>query len=406
LTKGEFIQKLEQRLPRWNEEEKAAIRERYANDPSHIDLELRNLTEKMDRATQNFSKLKEKYKNRLEELAEVTPGNNGMQSLTSSITDESWDIFRPQGTTMFPVLRHNPALAEGAKSDIPQWVIVSWDAEGAINSNPAGLHLHRSIMENFNFDYLYKSVFEPEKIKEIPYTPLKDPKAKETIVLQEKSQKATETASEPGVVYVEDFSQFPVGQKASSWKSTFNGLGNPPLIQEPRKKDEHWLELMGHNRVFPTDLKKPLPENFELSFDLAVPKDIPWGAKALELYLGTKGDYLENAPSVKMRIRAGFWGRPGELTIAGNFGTDYFSDVKSSYEAIGFSNDKEFNSVTVKIRKNGESLTGTLDGIPIFSLEKAIPLGILFNYLDFNHISSDGENQKYFLTNLKMVKLD
>jgi hypothetical protein len=307
---------------------------------------------------------------------------------------------------MFPVLRHNPALAEGAKSDIPQWVIVSWDAEGAINSNPAGLHLHRSIMENFNFDYLYKSVFEPEKIKEIPYTPLKDPKAKETIVLQEKSQKATETASEPGVVYVEDFSQFPVGQKASSWKSTFNGLGNLPLVQEPRKKDEHWLELMGHNRVFPTDLKKPLPENFELSFDLAVPKDIPWGAKALELYLGTKGDYLENAPSVKMRIRAGFWGRPGELTIAGNFGTDYFSDVKSSYEAIGFSNDKEFNSVTVKIRKNGESLTGTLDGIPIFSLEKAIPLGILFNYLDFNHISSDGENQKYFLTNLKMVKLD
>jgi len=37
------------------------------------------------------------------------------------------------------------------------------------------IHLHKSILDNFNFDYLYNFFFDPEKVKGQVYKPLHDP---------------------------------------------------------------------------------------------------------------------------------------------------------------------------------------------------------------------------------------
>ncbi len=61
-----------------------------------------------------------------------------------------------------------------ATSDAPQWILVLWD--GNIATDPIAKQLHDAILNNFNFEYLYDFVFNPEKVKGQP--PLRAPAAK------------------------------------------------------------------------------------------------------------------------------------------------------------------------------------------------------------------------------------
>ena len=404
VTKREFLEKLEERIRQFDGEEKARIQESHGSDAARMAMENKNLQENLVRANQNFLLLRDKYENELDKPAEVSPGNLDLGDLLYS--SNNWDIFKKTGSPQFPVFKNNPDLASKASTDQPQWMVVLWEAEGAINANPAGLHLHQSIMDHFNFDYLYSSVFNPEKIKGMAYAPIQNSQSKEPSPLLEKSEEIKKIEANPDVWFFEDFSIFALGQKPSTWKGSFNLEGKPPLVSEPRKEDEHWLEIKGHTKVIPSDLKLPLPQNFEISFDLAVPKDIAWGTKAFEFFLGTKGDNLESSPFFKMRIRAGYWGRPGELTVQGNFGSDYLSTTLPAIEATGFSNDLGFNPVSIKIQKKGESILGFLNGLPAFVIPKAMPEVTLFNHLDFGQLSSDQENQKYFIRNLMISQIE
>jgi hypothetical protein len=136
---------------------------------------------------------------------------------------------------------------------------------------------------------------------------------------------------------------------------------------------------------------------------MAVPKDIPWGTKALEFYLGTKNKYDENAPSINFRFRAGFYGRAGEGSLTGKFGNGYFNSYKN-FDAIGFSNDKELNLVKITLKKDGELLELLIDNNKVADLPKAFPAGTEFSWLQFKHLNSDADNQKYFISNFKIVR--
>ena len=41
--------------------------------------------------------------------------------------------------------------------------------------NHAAKYLHESIINNFNFGYVYNFFFDPEKVKGQPYKPLRSP---------------------------------------------------------------------------------------------------------------------------------------------------------------------------------------------------------------------------------------
>ena len=147
-----------------------------------------------------------------------------------------------------------------------------------------------------------------------------------------------------------------------------------------------------------------MPQDFELSFDIAVPKDIPWGAKSFTLYLGTAKNYVENGPCINLRIRAGFSGRPSETSLEFKFGSGYPVNVKPYYDATGFSNDKEINKVSITLKKKGEALEYFIDNNKIAGIPKAVPPGTLFNWLQLSHMRSDGDNQKYYISNFKIIK--
>ncbi len=406
VTIGEFIKKTEERVPQWYAEEQHKNKTQRGFDAARIAQENRWLKEKYERAVVNVAKLKEKYKNRMNEIAEVRPGNNGLQDLTSSIAvdNTSWDYFDNRGLQSFPVYKHDAATAALCKTDQPQWIVVSWSAEGVLNGNPAGVHLHESILNNFNFDYLYNYFFAPEKVKGIPYKPLRMPGVEVPVTAQPKSSTAKENENNASVFFFDDFSTTTAGNTITGWNSSYDNKAAKATIEKVAGQKENWAVIKGHTLV-PLNLKKPLPQDFELSFDLAVPKDIAWGTKAFEFFLGTTGNYNESTPFLKIRIKAGFSGRPGETSIESKFGNGYFENKKPYYEATGFSNDKDFNRVTIVLKKRGEAIEYLINNVKIAEITKAIPLSTVFNFIQLSQLNSDNDNQKYYISNFKITRL-
>ena len=84
---------------------------------------------------------------------------------------DSRDINGKQTTeARFPVLKVNKASRELCKTDQPQWIVIMWTMgmpEQAFNK-----HLHKSILNNFNFEYVYNFFFDEAKIKGQIYKPL------------------------------------------------------------------------------------------------------------------------------------------------------------------------------------------------------------------------------------------
>jgi hypothetical protein len=400
VTVGEMLKYMEDAFPVKYAEEKKTAYEQNSYDANHLANAMKSLDTKYDKAKAMLNRLKEKYKNRLTEFAygsdySVISLANGADIFTNGRDTDKFDKSKP-------VYRVDPAMEAYCKTDKPQWITIKWF--GGELEDPYFKHMFESVVNNFDFDYVYNFFFDPVKVKGKAYRPRRSPVFEPEVKLAEKSADALKKARDPGVFYFEDFSTTMAGQKANGWKSEMNAEAKTAKVVDVENRKEKWLEIKGQYFVFPQNITKPLPADFELSFDLAVPKDIPWGAKALEFYLGTKNNYDENAPSFLMRIRAGFSGRPGEGSITGKFGNGYFNEYKS-FEATGFSNDKDFNTVKVTFRKRGESLVFLLDKNTIVDLPKAFTANSVFNWFQFKHLNSSGDNQKYFITNVKIVKL-
>ncbi|QNA46386.1 hypothetical protein [Lacibacter sediminis] len=389
VTNGEYLAELEKAIER---DAKEDIR-RGDNAASVNALLIKRKAE--------LAKLKERNKSRLSEPAKQSkvPGLH----LENTSSAESFENANHSGNDF--IYKLDPAKLALTKSDQPQWILIAWEAEGVANGNEAGAHLHQSMLDNINYDYIYNYFFYPEKIKGIAYKPLKSPTEEIKNSTTEASTISKKNAADASVIFFDDFSQNAAGQKPIGWKSELNLDANYASVTTLPGKDGKWLEIKGQNKVIPLNLKKPLPQDFELSFDLAVPRDIPWGAKAFVLYLGTAKNYVENGPCINLRIRAGFSGRPGETSLECKFGSTYPVNTKPYYDATGFSNDKEINKVTITLKKKGESLEYFIDKNKIADISKAVPPGTLFNWLQLSHLRSDGDNQKYYFGNLKITKL-
>ena len=75
------------------------------------------------------------------------------------------------------------------------------------------------------------------------------------------------------------------------------------------------------------------------------------------------------------------------------------------YVANGFSNNKKNNRITVTINKMEEMIQVFIDDTKITKYEKAMPAAHLFNALSFDCSGNSAENDKYFIGNIKIIKL-
>ncbi|MFN8253378.1 MAG: hypothetical protein U0V75_16030 [Ferruginibacter sp.] len=403
VTIGDLLNKADKLILESHQEKLNDIKEKNKGNQKSIDYFSGYENESYQKALATIARHKEKYKSRFSEFAfipykfDYIDFVNGQDIFTRAKMDEKTITGE-----LFPVYKYAPGVVEQSKQDKPLWIRVTW--YWTLNDERMR-HMHESIINNFNFSYLYNFFYAPEKVKGQVYKPLHPPYNKETVVAVEKSSAAKKAAQDNSIHFFEDFSGNNTGTKPAGWYSETNQQGSYSKVVTFTNDREKWLEVKGHSGLVPNNLKKPLPQNFELSFDIAVPKGFTWGAKAFELYLGTEGRYRENGQRVLLRLKPGFDGRAGETSLQGDFGAGYFAGIKSYYDAPGFSNNADINPVHVTLKKQGEALDYFIDGKLIVNVLKAMPAATLFNWLQITHIRSDAGSEKYYISNVKITRL-
>lgn len=400
VTIGEALQAAEDALPVKLAEEKKIIAEKYPSSPRDRDFFTNQLIEKFDKAKATLRQTREKYNNRLNENAytkyggySITDLGNGSDMFTGRKVNEGGEFDRS-----FPILKVDPGMQALCKTDRPQWVVVSW--YGDEMNNPVFKHMHESIIHNFDFDYLYQFLFEPEKVRGKPYKTLRSPVFEEKVMAVEKSDAARKMETDPSVTYFEDFSNTPPGKPPVNWTAGNNSDAQKVSVEKLSGENENWAVIKGHT-MKPNNFKKTFPQDFTVSFDVAVPKGFTWGAKALEFWIADEKADGKKGASIQLRLRPGFDGRDGsaQLNTESPAGKS-FNDA----EAYQFSNDKPVNRVSVTIKRSGDQLQLLLNNKKLIDKPNLVPAGTGFNQFWFYHIGSNGDTEKYYITNIKITR--
>lgn len=400
ITRGEYLKALENAIPVFYEKEKKRIYEANQGIQKMVDFAMKELDGKIEHFQAGLKANREKYKNRLNEMA-LTDNQPSLMHL-----DGGRDAFGgsylsdPESPhALYPVYTIDPATTELCKKDRPQWILVSWDYY------PDGIgekHLHESIISNFNFAYVYNFFFDSEKVKGQPYKPLHPPLNKEPVALIESSGASKKYAADKNIYFFEDFSTTAPDKKPAGWQTHY-GIGGG-VVKKLEDLDGNWVVMLG-NELKATQLKNPLPQNFTMSYEIVVPQNFTWGAKALTLQLAKEASPGNVESFLKVSMRPGFEGRDGEATIETKFPSPPgYSDGTKWMKAPGFSNNKKNNRITVTVKKSEEKLLVFVDQTKIAEYEKAIPAAHSFNLLSFECGNNSGDNDKYYITNIKITK--
>ncbi len=395
LTKREYLQLLEAAIARIYQEEKKKIYTENKDNQKSIDYFMKYLDEKNDKRMARLNNNKEKYKDRLLETAETFAAQPDTKLENFS------DVFEGNGVAgiKYPVYKLDPAMVEMCKKDKPQWLLMGWNWNP---HNPKEKHLHESIINNFNFEYVYNFFFYPEKVKGQTYKPLRSPVLKEVVTVEEKSEEGMKAALDKSVYYFEDFSTTGVGEKPIGWYEKETNRGVKSVIAKVEGTSNKWAVLAG-NQLIPNNLKKPLPQNFTLSYDVIVPENFTWGAKGLVLRLSKEKTEGVTEGLIRLKLRPGSGGSDGEAELETKFPSGYANGIKW-YVATGFSNNKKLNRISVSIIKSGEVLQLFIEKKMIVENIKCIPVGMLFNTFSFEMASNDNANDKYYVSNIKITK--
>jgi hypothetical protein len=395
ITKGEYLQLLETAIPRVYQEEKRRIYEQNKDNQKSIDYFMGYLDEKNNKRMICLKNNKDKYKNRLLETAET------FSAQPDIMLENYQDVFEGNGGMAFtyPIYTIDPAMYELCKGDRPQWILASW--YWAPN-NPKEKRMHESIINNFAFDYVYNFFFAPEKVKGQPYKPRRSPSGGEAVVATEASEVNKRNATDSHIHFFEDFSTTPIGKKPVGWQTKSGSDGSTSVVMKLDGVEGNWAVLKGHY-ARPAFLKTPMPHNFTLSYDVIVPEKFTWGAKGLVLMLAHETSGGVAGAFISVKLRPGSGGADGEATVETTFPSGYASGTKW-YVATGFSNNKAINRIHVTITKRDEALQLFIDKKKIADYNKGVPADVQFNGLSFDMSRSDGENEKYFISNITITK--
>ncbi len=390
ITIGDFFTQAEKQLPVW---QKVA--------PLSAD--------NFALAQKNLARLKEKYKDKWNDIAELKLSKTAITLYDFVNAKEGYDdmfdnkdIYGKKGAyTTFPILKvKKPALAL-CKTDQPQWFVIWWTM--SMPYERYNNYLHESILNNFNFDYVYNFFFDPEKVKGQLYKPLRSPSYKEAVVVTEASEASKKNNADKNVFFFEDFSTTGVGKKPIGWKSNLGAGGSSSVVTNLGGLGGNWAVVADYT-LTPGQIKKPFPQNFTLSFELVVAQNFTWGAKRLHFKLAKETSPGNEESFLDLGLRPGYDGRDGDVSLETKFPSPPgYSNGSNSFVAPGFSNNKKNNRITVTIKKMGETLQVFIDNNKIAEYEKAIPTAHLFNALSFYSYNS-GEKDKYYISNIKIAK--
>jgi hypothetical protein len=403
ITKGEYLMLLETGIQQFYDVEKRKIYAQNKDNQKSIDYFIKYLDDRTARFINGLKANREKYSNRLAEIALT-----GKQPSLYDLENER-DLFSngylqdPESTLgRVPVYKIDPEMAALCKKDTPQWILVSW---WWTPNNPAEKYMHESITNNFNFEYVYNFFFNPEKVKGQIYKPLRSPAFKETVTVMAESAALRKNTADKNIHFFEDFSTTVIGKKPNGWQGKLALDGTSSIITKLDGLAGNWAVMKGNYSLTPNQLKKPIPQNFTLTYELVAAQNFTWGAKGLCFQLSKETSPGNTEYYLQLRLCPGFNGSDGAAILETQFPAPpgYLNGSKSLI-ATGFSNNKQNNHITVTIKKKEETLQVFIDKTKIGEYEKAIPAALLFNAMSFYVNGSSGENDKLYFSNIKIVK--
>jgi hypothetical protein len=398
ITKGEYLRITEEGILREYQKEKKSIHEKEKGDQRSIDYFMKYLNEKHAKRLVTLAKNKERYKDRLSEPALI------FTSQPDIMLENYDDVFEGNGgrALSLPVYKIDPAMAELCKTNKPQWIKITWHGDVF---EEAGKHQHESIINNFNFDYVYNFFFDPEKVKSKPYQPLRSPAYVEATVVTEASEISKKNKADKNVWFFEDFSTTEVGKSPLGWKSGLALNGTRSVIVNLDGLKGNWALMYGNHSLIPEQLKTPLPENFTLSYDLIAAKDFTRGAKGLTLQLAYQTSKHMPESYMRIKLRPGFENRNGELALEAKFPyPPGYLNADKWIDVPGFWNTNQYNHIAVTIKKAGEALQLFINNKAVGGYEKAIPAAHPFNSISFDVKGTQGKHDKYYISNIKITR--
>lgn len=331
VTKGEVLDQSE-----------AAIKRTYPDPNSPMQKEV----------LADIRKFREKHRNRLQEPAFVH-----MAQLTSTSFRGEQDPFEPlinDPEKMFPVYRFKPHLYELAKQDKPLWVHISFPYANE-KSKTVNWEIFKAMTRNFNYQYVYDYFFSRDKIAGKSYQPrqaVTQSQAEATISKRENKASQSRTYPE-GVHFMEDFSDAVSGTMPAGWSSRQNNRGF--VIEAVPGENGKWLYIDSGADLFPSSLKKPLPANFTLEFDLLCTDYKNRTGRTVTLQLSgpafTARLYITPGNEDNIRIY------PSMAGFSINAGS---SNGRHTIEFSSYSNKKK--QAHVRIVRSGSSLVAYING--------------------------------------------
>lgn len=416
VTKGEYLQLADE-----------ALVKKYS---TASEFDKKNI----DRIRKSIVQLKEKHKHSLEDAAILRTMQPGMYDFDGSDPFEISKINK-ENKLYYPLYKLTADVLEKCKAAEPQWITVSFPFQTQENGNQL-YEMYRAITENLNYDYIYNYFFSPEKVNGIAYRPANEEQLNARLTAYRNKNKAdldavNNTRSQPsGTHFMDDFSSNTIGKEPANWY--FNTYSKRCYITDVKGETGKWLALGYNTVVSPSLLKKPLPQNFSLEFDVATDGDYnSRTGGAVRLILNSRkatanGSETEggNGARVEINIISG-----NEADFNNN---NYRGEIRTKINAVPWQNEqnssegiydvltlREFTDkqnkvhVTVSVRNNNLSIfinNKELTSSSGFKLQYGgncnvcgLPAGTVFNSIFFINTTNNAEAIKVYISNIKII---
>ena len=434
VSKGELLQLAEDALGRQLEAEKEDVENKWPGNIKAQQDAFEYRKKNIEKYRVNIRQLREKHKSTLNEPAVLRTMQPTMYSFETNPDPFVITKYEETSKQYFPVYKIEAAVLEKCKTDQPQWIAVSFPYKTKEDGNQL-YEMYKSLTENFNYDYVYNYFFTPEKIKGKSYKPANEEQLNARLDGYRKTsyvQKKTPINPLPSNVYfMDDFTSNDVGSKPAGW--FFSTAGKHSMVTTLKNTGGKWVQLGYYNPLSLTNIKKPLPENFTLEYDMATDGEFSsrtGGAASLILTTrpsntdGSENVY-NNGTKVKINIASGNEADldnnnyRGGLTIninsAPSVNKQNFSEGILYNSPLPEFTDKK-TTVHVAVKVKGSVLTVLINNKQAAvstdfkmtyrgaCLSCGLPAGTRFNAVFWENTTSDDENLKVYISNVKITK--
>ncbi len=414
VTKGEFLDQCASALQRSYVKDKEEIIYQTQKDPQKRASDIKWLDENTHASRlKGLAMLKEKYKSRLNEPA-VMRNFSGPDAITFKNND---DIFIEgaigKNDGGYPVYKYETDVFENSKKDKPLWIAISWEPQ--IETGPVKRYeIHRSMINHFNYEYVYDYFFNPEKVKGKFYRPMNEESLKATLDKYNKKEYTKTPALKlpVGVHFMDDFSTNAEGSVPAGWFSSDGGNKGSSMVTTVKEFPGKWVQLGKNNTITPsTSLKLPLPENFALEFDVATSEFSGRTGGNIEVELADK----KNGTTIKFNLTPGDAQAFSSYASTAQLEFQLPREIKyyATYTSINFNDfSNENRKAHIAIKKTGRQFLIFINDQQIPYLDKykkdnsqeyLLPAGTTFNSLKWWNRTRE-PNDKAYLGNIKITK--